>query len=210
MESNLDLYIKKITDEEPALLQQLSRETHQKVLKPRMISGHIQGRLLSLIAKILRPRHILEIGTFTGYATLCLAEGLTGDGKIHTIDKNEELGTLQSRYFNQSAYKDQIVSYTGDALEIIPKIDEKFDLVFIDADKKNYSNYFDLIFPALNQGGVIITDNVLWYGKVLEPTRKGDRDTAFIKAYNEKIAKHKQLENILLPIRDGILISRKI
>lgn len=209
MESNLENYILEITQKEPFLLQELNRETHQKILKPRMISGHLQGRLLSLLSKLLKPENILEIGTFTGYSALCLAEGLPKTGTLHTIDKNEELHAFQKKYFDRSPYASQIIQYTGNAVELIPKIDRKFDLVFIDADKKNYPTYFDLVMPKLTPGGVLLSDNVLWYEKVLKPTSKGDADTAALKVYNQKLAHDPRLENILLPLRDGLLISRK-
>lgn len=208
-QEELERYSENISDQESPLLKALARETHQKVLRPRMISGHLQGRLLSLLSKLIRPQNILEIGTYTGYSALCLAEGLLPEGKLHTIDKNEELYDLQRKYFDQSEWSDQLIQHTGDALSIIPEIKETFDLVFLDADKKNYSNYFDLVYPKLNQGGLLISDNVLWYGKVIKPTKKGDHDTALLKEFNQKLSNHEGLENILLPIRDGILVSRK-
>jgi len=206
----LENYAEEISQEEPEILKQLNRETYQKVLKPRMISGHLQGRILSLLSKLIRPKNILEIGTFTGYSALCLAEGMQKDGKLHTIDKNEELYEIQKKYFENSAYKNQIIQHTGDAKEIIPTLNEKFDMVFIDADKQNYSLYFDLVFPKINTGGLFISDNVLWYGKVTQPTKKGDKATAQLKAFNEKLKNDERIENLLLPIRDGILISRKL
>lgn len=209
MTEDLDRYVQNISQDEPELLAALNRETHQKVLRPRMISGAYQGRLLSFISKLIQPENILEIGTFTGYSALCLAEGLSKTGELHTIDKNEELFDLQSKYFQKSDYSSQIIQHLGNAIKIIPDIKKQFDLVFIDADKKNYNNYFDLVFPKINSGGVIITDNVLWYGKVIEPTKKGDKDTALLKAFNQKLAEDDRLENILLPIRDGLLLSRK-
>lgn len=209
MTEDLDRYVQNISQDEPELLAALNRETHQKVLRPRMISGAYQGRLLSFISKLIQPKNILEIGTFTGYSALCLAEGISKTGELHTIDKNEELFDLQSKYFQKSDYRSQIIQHLGDAIKIIPNLKKQFDLVFIDADKKNYNNYYDLVFPKLNSGGVIVTDNVLWYGKVLEPTKKGDKDTALLKAFNQKLAEDERLENILLPIRDGLLLSRK-
>lgn len=202
-------YAEDISQAEPQLLKELSRETFQKVLKPRMLSGHLQGRLLSLLSKLIQPENILEIGTFTGYSALCLAEGMSSSGKLITIDKNEELHDFQRKYFDRSPWGNQIIQYTGDAMKIIPEIDREFDLVFIDADKKNYSNYFDMVFPKMKKGGVFITDNVLWYGKVMEPTKKGDTDTQLLKEFNEKLKDDERLENVLLPIRDGLLISRK-
>lgn len=206
----IEQYAEDISDKEPEILAKLSRETYQKVLRPRMISGHFQGRLLSLISKLIKPHSILEIGTYTGYSALCLAEGLSKDGKLHTIDKNEELFDLQKKYFEQSGFGNQIIQYVGNALDIIPKINSPFDLVFIDADKKNYSHYFNLIIDKLKPGGVIISDNVLWYGKVVKPTEKGDKDTALLKNYNQQLHDDPRVENVLLPIRDGILITRKV
>jgi len=205
----LEAYAEKISQDEPDLLKELNRETFQKVLRPRMISGHLQGRFLSLISKLLQPKNILEIGTFTGYSALCLAEGMSAEGKLHTIDMNEELYDFQRKYFDQSPYGSQIVQHIGKAEEVIPQLNENFDLIFIDADKRNYSLYFDLSFPKLNSGGLFITDNVLWYGKVTQPTKKGDRDTEHLKAFNLKLKEDKRIENVLLPIRDGLLISRK-
>lgn len=205
----LEEYATDISQEEPQILQELSRETHQKVLQPRMLSGHLQGRVLSMIAKLINPKNILEIGTFTGYSALCLAEGMQEDGKLHTIDNNEELYGFQRKYFDQSDYASQIIQHTGKAADILPTLNEKFDLIFIDADKKNYSQYFDLVFPKLNKGGVFISDNVLWYGKVAQPTSAGDQETACIKSFNLKLKEDKRIENVLLPIRDGLLISRK-
>src|SRR5690554_75363 len=165
----LDQYVSDHSQAEPKLLAQLNKETHQKILQPRMLSGHFQGRVLSMLSKIIRPKHILEIGTYTGYAALCLAEGMQENGTLDTIDINEELITIQNKYFEASPWKDQISSHLGDALEIIPKLNKKFDLVFIDADKENYINYFHLIVLMMNKGGIILSDNVLWSGKVLEP-----------------------------------------
>lgn len=204
----LDKYIEEHSQLEPELLQNLNRETHQKVLHPRMLSGHFQGRVLSMLAKLIRPKNILEIGTYTGYSALCLAEGLQTDGKLITIDKNEELYDLQRKYFDQSTYASQIIQQTGDALEIIPQLDEKFDLVFIDADKSNYLNYFKLILPKMNPGGVILSDNVLWSGKVVEPLKKGDIDTEVLLAYNKEVNENPKVETVLLPIRDGLTITR--
>lgn len=206
----LEDYATSISQEEPQILKELNRETHQKVLQPRMVSGHLQGRVLSLISKLLQPKNILEIGTFTGYSALCLAEGMRADGKLHTIDNNEELYNFQKKYFDRSEFGDQIIQHTGQAADIIPDLKENFDLVFIDADKHNYSQYFDLVFPKMNKGGVFISDNVLWYGKVTQPTKPGDKETDCIKAFNQKLKEDERIENVLLPIRDGLLISRKI
>jgi predicted O-methyltransferase YrrM len=207
IDKELDDYCIDHTQEEPELLKALSKETWQKVLIPRMLSGHFQGRLLSLISKLIAPKTILEIGTYTGYSTLCLAEGLAKDGKIHTIDINEELVDIQQKYFQKSDYTDQIISHIGEAKHIIPKIDEKFDLIFIDADKSNYAMYLDLVVPKLNPKAVILSDNVLWSGKVIDD-KADDTDTIALRAYNKKLKEHPDFETILLPVRDGLSISR--
>ncbi|GFD91296.1 MULTISPECIES: O-methyltransferase [Tenacibaculum] len=204
----LDNYVVKHSQAEPKILQELSRETWQKVLNPRMLSGAFQGRVLSMISKLIQPKSILEIGTYTGYSALCLAEGLSKDGMIHTIDKNEELEELQHKYFQQSDHKNQITQYVGNALDIIPTIDSKFDLVFIDADKSNYVNYFRLIIEKMNKGGVILSDNVLWSGKVVEKLNPKDIDTKVLLEYNRLLNEDSRLETVLLPIRDGLTISR--
>lgn len=204
----IDDYAVEQTQPEPELLAQLSRETYQKVLQPRMLSGHYQGRLLSMIAKIHRPKTILELGTFTGYSALCLAEGLKEDGILHTIDINEELADLQKKYFELSPYKNQIFQHTGNALAIIPTLQMNFDLVFIDADKPNYPAYFDLLINKINPGGLILTDNVLWSGKVVEEIKEDDESTRALVTYNKMLANDDRLETILLPIRDGLSISR--
>ena len=205
----LEEYATANSENEPELLKQLRRETYQKVLQPRMLSGHLQGRLLSLLSKIIRPKRILEIGTYTGYSALCLAEGLQDDGLLETIDHNKELAHLQQKYFKASAFSEKIKAYTGNALEVIPILDNNFDLVFIDADKPNYPAYFDLIVPKLNQGGLLISDNVLWNGKVLNPEENKDASTQAILKYNKLLAKDERLETVLLPIRDGLTLSRK-
>jgi predicted O-methyltransferase YrrM len=205
---NLDNYIVKHSENEPQILQELYTETWQKMVNPRMTSGHYQGRILSMLSKLIQPKAILEIGTYTGYATLCLAEGLNENGIIHTIDRNEELYDFQSAYFSKSNYANQIKQHLGNALDIISTIDNKFDLVFIDADKINYGNYFDLVIEKMNQGGIILSDNVLWSGKVIEPLQKKDVDTRAILAYNKKLKEDKRIETVILPIRDGLTISR--
>lgn len=205
----LDDYVVQHTEKEPELLKALTRETYQKVLQPRMLSGHYQGRVLSLLSKLIRPKTILELGTFTGYSALCLAEGLQKDGVIHTIDHNEELATLQRRYFDLSPFGSQIYQHTGDAIDIIPKMDLGFDLVFIDADKENYINYFHQIIDKLNPGGVILSDNVLWSGKVIEPLVASDISTITVLEYNRLLKNDKRLETVLLPIRDGLTVSIK-
>lgn len=206
--SGLNEYLESLLEPEAELLQKINRETQLKVLMPRMLSGHYQGRILSLLSKLIRPNCILEIGTFTGYATLCLAEGLRNEGIIHTIDINEELEDRIRAYFEASAHRDQIQYHIGDALEIIPKLDIQPDLVFIDADKKSNAVYFDLIFDRLSPGAVILIDNVLWSGKVLHH-EKVDKDTSLIIELNEKIKNDPRVEQVMLPIRDGLWIIRK-
>lgn len=209
LDKNIEQYALAHSQQESELLSQLNRETHLKVLMPRMLSGHLQGRVLSMISKMIRPERILEIGTYTGYSALCLAEGLQENGKLFTIDINEELAEIVKKYVAKSDYAKQIHYLVGDATEIIPGLNEKFDLVFIDADKENYINYFDLIIDKVNPGGFILADNVLWSGKVLQDDAKLDKDTKIIKEYNKKIASDKRVECVLLPIRDGIMIARK-
>jgi predicted O-methyltransferase YrrM len=210
IDKKLSQYAEQHTTPENKLLKSLNRDTHANVLAPRMLSGHLQGRLLSLFSKMVQPKVILEIGTYTGYAALCLAEGLTKDGVLHTIDVNEELETRIKKYFNQSAYADQIKLHIGNAINIIPKIQEKFDLVFIDADKENYSNYYDLLIDQLPSGGIIIADNVLWSGKVIDQEAIiTDNDTRELDHFNAKVQSDPRVENILVPVRDGIMVARK-
>ena len=204
----IDDYAVAHSQEEPLILQELSKETWQKVLNPRMLSGAFQGRILAVLSKLIKPKNILEIGTYTGYATLCFAEGLAPDGKIITIDKNEELETLQNKYFEKSGFRKQITQFVGNAIEIIPAINEKFDLVFIDADKSNYINYFHLIIDKMNSGGIILSDNVLWSGKIVEALDPKDIDTTVLLAYNKLLNSDDRIETVLLPIRDGLTISR--
>lgn len=204
----LELYVEKHSENEPALLAALHRETYQKIMQPRMLSGHFQGRVLSMLSKLIRPVNILEIGTYTGYATLCLAEGMQENGSIDTIDINEELFSIQKKYFDLSPWKDQISQHLGDALEIIPTLGKKYDLVFIDADKDNYLNYFDIILPMMNKGGIILSDNVLWSGKVLEKPDPRDLSTNVLLEYNQKLKEDPRVETVLLPIRDGLTVSR--
>jgi caffeoyl-CoA O-methyltransferase len=192
---------------ESELLQRINRETNLKVLMPRMLSGHYQGRVLSMLSKMISPKRILEIGTFTGYATLCLAEGLAPDGKLITLDKNVELEDMVRRNFADSPYEQQIVYQLGDAMQNIPLLEDVFDLVFIDADKKNNGNYYDLVFDKVRPGGLIIVDNVLWSGKVL--SNQQDKDTKNIITFNEKVAADTQVEKLILPVRDGLFIIRK-
>lgn len=206
----IDAYVVSHSQPEPPLLQELSRETWEKVLAPRMLSGHLQGRVLSILSKLINPKNILEIGTYTGYSALCLAEGMKTGGALHTIDINEELHVLQRRYFDRSPWGKQIVQHIGNALEIIPKLDLDFDLVFIDADKHNYPNYLELLFPKLKKGAVILSDNVLWSGKVVEKIDADDMDTQALVTYNKLLNTHPSLETVILPIRDGLTISRVI
>jgi len=206
----LEDYAANHSENEPALLAALNRETMQKVLQPRMLSGHLQGRVLSMIAKLVNPQHILEIGTFTGYATLSLAEGLSKDGTLDTIDINEELYDFQKKYFDLSDWKGQIIQHLGNALNIIPTLAKKFDLVFIDADKENYLNYFEMIVPLMNKGGIILSDNVLWSGKVLEAVKPNDKSTKVLLEYNKMLKDDPRVETVLLPIRDGLTVSRVI
>ncbi len=205
----LDDYVVAHSENEPELLQQLTRETYQKILQPIMLSGPYQGRVLSMISKLVNPKSILELGTFTGYSTLCLAEGLQKDGEIHTIDINEELEDFQRKYFDKSGYGAQIHQHIGNAIELIPAINKTFDLIFIDADKPNYSNYFHLIIDKLNPGGIILSDNVLWHGKVVEPLKDKDNSTKAVLDYNTLLKNDDRIETVLLPIRDGLTISRK-
>ncbi len=206
----LDDYVVAHSQDEPELLQQLTRETYQKILQPIMLSGPYQGRVLSMISKLIRPKSVLELGTFTGYATLCLAEGLHPEGEIHTIDVNEELEDFQRKYFDKSGYGTQIHQHLGSAIDILPTLDKTFDLVFIDADKPNYVNYFHLIIDKLNPGGIILSDNVLWHGKVIEPVDAKDVSTNVVLEFNTLLKEDPRIETVLLPIRDGLTISRKI
>ncbi len=205
----LDDYVVKHSQEEPELLQQLTRETYQKILQPIMLSGPYQGRVLSMISKLINPKSILELGTFTGYSTICLAEGLQADGEIHTIDVNEELVDFQRKYFDKSDYGQLIHQHLGNALDVIQKLDKTFDLVFIDADKPNYVNYFRLIIDKLNSGGIILSDNVLWHGKVIETLDSKDHSTKAVLEYNKLLKEDSRIETVMLPIRDGLTISRK-
>ena len=208
LSEELENYAAQHTEDEPLLLQELNKRTHLNVLQPRMISGHFQGRFLSLLSKMVQPRTILEIGTYTGYATLCLAEGLHPEGVLHTIDIKEELTDLQREFFDRSGYGNQIVQHLGKAADIILSLDTTFDLVFIDADKQNYAHYFDLVIEKMNRGGIILSDNVLWSGKVVEEVKHNDKHTQALMAYNQKIKDDPRVETVLLPIRDGITLSR--
>ncbi len=202
-------YLNKNSEKEPEILSRLSKETHQKILQPRMLSGHIQGRFLSFLSKIKSPDKILEIGTYTGYSTICLAEGLSKDGKIDTIDKNEELIKIQNKYFEESGYRKNIIQHTGNALDLLKNLNEKYDIIFIDADKENYINYFKKVSKKLSKNGIIISDNVLWSGKVLDSKQK-DEETSTLVEFNRMINQDKLFNTIILPIRDGISISRLV
>ena len=202
-------YLSQNSDKEPEILSKLNKETHQKILQPRMLSGHIQGRFLSLISKIKSPLQILEIGTYTGYGTLCLAEGLAANGKIFTIDRNVELINIQNKYFEESGNRDKIVQLTGNAIDILMNLVENFDLIFIDADKENYIKYFEIVSKKLNPNGIIISDNVLWSGKVVEES-DNDQETNTLKKFNSLLSKDERFETIILPLRDGLSISRLI
>lgn len=209
---NINGYSEQHTTPESDLLKKLNRDTHVKILQPRMLSGHLQGRYLAEVSYMMRPRRILEIGTYTGYSALCLAEGLADDGKIITIDVNEELETFTRSFFDESPFADKIDYRIGDAGEIIPTLDEVFDLVFIDADKMNYTKYYNLVFDKVRKGGYILSDNVLWSGKVanVEEGKKIDKDTKNLLDFNKMCHDDPRTENILLPLRDGIMISRKL
>ncbi len=202
-------YATEYSDKEPQLLAQLRRETHQKVLQPRMLSGPLQGRLLSLLAQLTAPKRILEVGTFTGYATLCLAEGLPPEGVIDTIDCNEEIVAFQNSFFEKSPYRKQIHQHLGDAKVLIPQLEQQYDLVFLDADKRYYPEYFEMILPKLNTKGLLIADNVLWSGKVLDKIDTHDADTKALHQFNQMMAEDKRLTTIFLPLRDGLSIGRK-
>lgn len=205
---NLDDYVVAHSAQEPAHLKALTKETYQKILQPRMLSGAYQGRVLSMISKLVNPKSILEIGTFAGYSALCLAEGLQDNGTLHTIDIKEEMVDFQRKHFDASPYGSQIIQHLGQALDIIPTIDTTFDLVFIDADKRNYINYFHTIIDKMNPGGIILSDNVLWSGKVVEPLKKKDVDTKVLLDYNILLNEDPRVETVLLPIRDGLMVSR--
>jgi len=204
----LENYIEQHSEKEPELLAALNKETYQKVLLPRMLSGHFQGRVLSMLSNLIRPVNILEIGTYTGYSALCLCEGMQENGILHTIDIKEELIDFQRKHFDKSPWGDQIVQHLGEAIDIIPTLDLKFDLVFIDADKENYIRYFEMIVPKMNKGGIILSDNVLWSGKVLEPLNPKDSSTKILLEYNQLLKNDPRVETLLLPIRDGLTVSR--
>jgi predicted O-methyltransferase YrrM len=206
----IDDYVLRHTPKESEILYQINRETHLKVMQPRMLSGHFQGQLLKFLVEMIEPKTILEIGTYTGYSAIAMAEGLPENGILTTIDTNVELEKLIDSFVCKAELKNKIVQLTGNALEIIPKLNQSFDLVFIDADKRNYKNYLDLVIDKVNSGGYILTDNVLWSGKVTLPEDKMDLDTKLIDEYNDYVQSHPKLKSILLPVRDGLYLSRKI
>ncbi len=204
----IDDYSINHTEKESELLTELNRETWANVMTPRMLSGHLQGRALSMFSKMLMPTNIIEIGTYTGYSALCLAEGLKETGILHTIDIEEEYTSVANRYFKRSDYSEKIIQHIGNAVDIIPKIKAKFQIAFIDADKENYSTYFDLIIDKMEIGGYVIADNVLWSGKVTK--EEHDKETEALHKYNKKVLAETRVETILLPIRDGLMMSRKV
>ena len=207
--NKIEDYIRKNSSKEPKILKDLNKETHLKVLNPRMLSGHIQGRFLSIITKLIKPKKILEIGTYTGYSAICMAEGLIEKGIIHTIDINEELVSIQNKYFAKSKCNNSIIQHVGDARNIIKSINEKFDLVFLDADKENYIEYYELVIEKVKKGGLIIADNVLWTGKVVEPKKDDDELTQYLIDFNKMINEDDRVENIILPLRDGLNVILK-
>jgi predicted O-methyltransferase YrrM len=206
----INQYAHKFTQQESKLLAKLNRDTQIKMINPRMLSGHLQGRFLSMVSHLKQPKTILEIGTYTGYSALCLAEGLQKDGQLITIDVNEEVIHFAQQFINQSSYSNQIQLMVGDATKIIPSLPQTFDLVFIDADKENYDLYFDLIIDKVSQNGYILIDNVLWNGHILKPENEMDLNTKAIHQFNQKVHNDSRVENLLLPIRDGLMLLRKI
>jgi predicted O-methyltransferase YrrM len=209
IDEKLEEYVISHTSEESDVLYNLNRQTHINVLQPRMLSGHLQGRVLSMLSNMIKPKRILEIGTYTGYAAICMAEGLQANGELITIDQNYELEEMAKEYFDKAGFQDQIKMIIGDALEEVPKLDKNFDLVFIDADKTNYLNYYTLLIDELPKDSYIIADNVLWSGKVLKGDKASDPDTKALNIFNEKIQNDSRVENVLLPIRDGLMVIRK-
>ena len=210
IDKNIQNYADAHSDAETDLLQQLGRDTWAHVLAPRMLSGHFQGRVLSMLSRMIHPEQILEIGTYTGYSAICLAEGLTENGLLHTIEVNEELHEMIEHYVSESPFKNQIKLYTGDAKKIIPAMNVQFDLVFIDADKESYSVYYDLVFDKVRKGGYIIADNVLWSGNVIKPEQEWDDETEHVVNFNKKVQADSRVKNLLLPVRDGLMIVEKL
>lgn len=207
---SIEAYAERFTQAESDVLSRLNRETYTKVMIPRMLSGHLQGQVLSMFSKMIQPKRILEIGTYTGYSAICLAQGLKTGGELHTIDVNAELEDMIRKYLGEAGLSDSVHLHIANAVDKVGKLDGPFDIVFIDADKENYSNYFDLVIDKVSSGGYIIADNVLWSGKVVEPTRHNDTETEALKAYAEKVHADERVENLLLPVRDGLLIARKL
>lgn len=206
---NLEKYILEHTDQEDTVLQELERETFLKVLRPRMLSGHLQGKMLELFSQMIQPKRILEIGTYTGYSAICLAKGLQKGGMLHTIEINDELESMAQKYFEKAGLKHQITQHIGDAITIIPSLNESFDLVFVDGDKREYSTYFDLVIDKVRDGGILIADNILWDGKVVEEVDPNDEQTQGILTFNEKIKNDPRVSQVILPIRDGLMLIRK-
>ena len=206
---DINSYCEKYTQQEDEVLYQLHRETYQKILRPRMLSGHLQGQILTFFSKMIQPKHILEIGTYTGYSAICLARGLKKGGKLHTIDVNEELEDFSNSYFEKAGLQNDIVMHIGKAIDVVPKLGVEWDLVFIDADKENYINYYNMVLPLVKKGGFIISDNVLWSGKVTQPIDAGDKETKTLVELAELINTDSRVENVLMPIRDGLLVARK-
>lgn len=209
IDQKLDDYVCAHTENEPEVLNALNRKTHLTVLRSRMLSGHFQGRLLSMLSHMIQPERILEIGTYTGYSAICLAEGLTENGKLTTIDINEELEDIAREFIQKANLESKIEYIIGDAMQIVPQLDEQYDLVFIDADKKNYCNYYHLVFDKVKPGGYILADNVLWSGKVVEDYEALDSETKIIMDYNKMVHEDPRVQEILLPIRDGLMLARK-
>jgi len=210
LDEAIEAYVERYTSEESKVLKELNRETYSRVLIPRMLAGHLQGRVISMFSHMINPRQVLEIGTYTGYSALCWAEGLQDEGQVHTIDVNEELEEMAARYINKAGQTSSVVTYLGNAVDIIPSIDQTFDVVYIDADKENYSNYYDLVIDKVRTGGYIIADNVLWSGKVVEVEESQDEDTQALVSYCEKIQSDSRVINVLFPVRDGLLVARKL
>ncbi|MBL7884691.1 MAG: O-methyltransferase [Bacteroidia bacterium] len=209
IDEKIEEYALNHSQPESEVLKKLNRETHAKVMQPRMLSGHMQGNFLAMISKMIQPMRILEIGTYTGYSAICLAQGLQPNGTLHTIDVNEELEKMVHSFFKEAQLENKITYHIGNAMKIIPQLNETFDIVFIDADKKNYSNYYDLVFEKVKPGGYIIADNVLWSGKIIDLIKNKDEDTQLIDAFNKKVHADTRVEHMLLPLRDGLMIVRK-
>ncbi len=211
VDPKIEKYVEAHTSKGNKILDKIERNTYLKSIYPRMISGNVQGRFIAMVSKMIRPKYVLEIGTFTGYSAVCLTEGLQDDGQLHTIDINEELKDQNLKYFDEAGVSNKISSYFGNALDIIPKMDIEFDLIFIDADKISYCNYFDLAMNNLKIGGFILADNVLWSGKVIENNSgKKDKDTLAVKKFNEKVQKDKRVENVMIPLRDGLSLIQRV